>query len=260
MVKVSVITVCFNSAGTIRDTIESVRAQTYPNIEYIIIDGGSTDGTLEIIKEYGDSVSVLISEPDRGIYDAMNKGIRAATGDVVATLNSDDFYADDLSLQKLVLCMQKTGAETVFADLVLVDPSDSKNIVRYYKSSRFHPGKLRYGWMPAHPTFLAKRALFDKWGLYSLNYCIAADFEMIVRLLYKAKVSYSYLPEVVVKMRTGGVSTKGLRSSWILNNEIVRACRENGLKTSLPRVLMKIPAKLLEYIYRPKSYAEKASN
>lgn len=259
MIKVSVITVCFNSAGTIRDTIESVRSQSYPDIEYIIVDGGSSDGTLEIIKEYGDSVSLLISEPDRGIYDAMNKGIRAATGDVVATLNSDDFYADELSVQKLVSCTEKNGTETVFADLVFVDPNDSENIIRYYKSSHFHPGKLRYGWMPAHPTFLAKRALFDKWGLYSLDYRIAADFEMMVRLLYKANVSYAYLPEVVVKMRTGGVSTSGLRNSWLLNNEIVRACRENGLKTSLPRVLMKIPLKLLEYIHRPKSYTGKAS-
>ena len=258
--KISIITVCFNSVETIRGTIESVRAQDYPDIEYIIVDGGSTDCTLEIITEYGDSVSVLISEPDRGIYDAMNKGIRSATGDVVATLNSDDFYADKTSVQQLVSCMEKTGAETVFADLVLVDPNDSEDIVRYYKSSHFHPGKLRYGWMPPHPTFLAKRALFDKWGLYSLNYRIAADFEMMVRLLYRANVSYAYLPEVVVKMRAGGVSTSGLRNSWILNNEIVRACCENGLKTSLPRVLMKIPAKLLEYIHRPKSYTKMTSN
>lgn len=258
--KVSIVTVCFNSAETLRDTIESVQNQDYPDIEYIIIDGGSSDGTLEVVEEYKDRISVLVSEPDEGIYDAMNKGIRLATGDVVATLNSDDFYADKSSVKKLVSCMEETGAETVFADLVLVEPTDSENIVRYYRSSHFHPEKLRYGWMPAHPTFLAKRALFDKWGLYSLNYRIASDFEMMVRLLYKAKVSYAYLPEVVVKMRAGGVSTSGLRNSWLLNNEIVRACRENGLKTSLPRVLMKLPAKLLEYIYRPKLHAEKASN
>ena len=257
--KVSIVTVCFNSAETIRDTIESVLAQNYSHIEYIIVDGGSTDGTLEIIKEYRDSVSVLINEPDQGIYDAMNKGIQAASGDVVATLNSDDFYADELSVQKLVSCMENAGTETVFADLVLVSPNDKEKIIRYYNSSHFSPEKLRYGWMPAHPTFLAKRALFDKWGPYSLNYRISADFEMMVRLLYKAKVSYAYLPEVVVKMRAGGVSTSGLRNSWTLNNEIVRACRENGLKTSLFRVLMKIPAKLLEYIRRPKSYTNVVS-
>lgn len=258
--KVSIITVCFNSESTIRDTIESVRDQDYPDIEYIIVDGGSTDGTLDIIEEYGGIVSALISGPDHGIYDAMNKGILASKGDVVATLNSDDFYADKSSIQKLVSCMEQSGADTVFADLIIIDPRNSENIVRYYKSSHFYPEKLRYGWMPAHPTFLAKRTLFDKWGLYSLNYRIAADFEMMVRLLYKANASYAYLPEVVVKMRAGGVSTRGLRNSWILNIEIVRSCRENGLKTSLPRILMKIPAKLLEYIYRPKSYSEKASH
>jgi glycosyltransferase involved in cell wall biosynthesis len=257
--KVSIITVCFNSAATIRDTIESVRAQNYPSVEYIIVDGGSTDGTLDIIKEYGDSISILISEPDNGIYDAMNKGIRAATGDVVATLNSDDFYVDSSSVQRLVACMEMSDSETVFADLVLIDPDDTEKTIRYYDSSRFHPKKLKYGWMPAHPTFLAKRVLFDEWGLYSLDYHIAADFEMIVRLLHRAKVSYAYLPEVAVKMRTGGVSTANFRNSWVLNNEIVRACRENGLETSLPRVLMKIPAKLFEYVRRPKSYTKKAS-
>lgn len=250
--KVSVITVCFNSARTIRDTIESVCAQDYPDIEYIIVDGGSTDGTLEIISEYSDSVSILITEPDRGIYDAMNKGIQVATGDVVATLNSDDFYADKSSVKKLIGHLEKSGTETVFADLVYIDPNDSEKIVRYYKSSHFTPEKLRYGWMPAHPTFLAKRSLFDTWGLYSLDYKIASDFEMMVRLFYVAKLSYAYLPEVVVKMRVGGISTGGLRNSWILNKEIVRACQLNGIDTTLPRILMKIPAKLLEYFRRPK--------
>lgn len=249
--KISIITVCFNSSKTIRDTIESVLSQDYSDIEYIIVDGGSTDGTLEIINDYIDSVSILISEPDRGIYDAMNKGIQLATGEVIATLNSDDVYADNSSIRKLLTCMENNGTETVFADLVYVDQNDSEKIIRYYNSGNFNPAKLRYGWIPAHPTFLAKRALFDKWGLYSLDYQIAADFEMMVRLFYVAKISYTYLPEVVVNMRIGGISTGGLRNSWLLNKEIVRACKMNGIKTSLPRVLMKIPAKLFEYVRRP---------
>ena len=249
--KVSIVTVSFNSAATIRDTIESVVGQDYPIIEYIIVDGGSTDATVSIVNEYKDRIETIISERDEGIYDGMNKGIREATGDVVCMLNSDDVYAGPSAVRELMECMQHSGADTVFADLVVVDPSDMDRIVRYYKSSRFRPERLRYGWMPAHPTFVAKRALFDEWGLYSLDYRIAADYEMMVRLLYRARVSYAYLPRVVVKMRAGGVSTSGVRSSWLLNNEIVRACRQNGLDTNLLLVLLKIPAKLLETFRRP---------
>ena len=250
--KVSIITVALNSAATIRDTIESVLLQDYPSIEYIIIDGGSSDGTIEIIEEYRDCISKFISEPDHGIYDAMNKGIEAATGDMVCIINSDDFYATGSAIKHLVHRMIKKGSDIVFADLVIVDPADSNRILRYYDSSLFHPERLRYGWMPAHPTFLAKRGLYERWGAYSLDYQIAADFEMMVRLLYKARASYAYLPEIIVKMRAGGVSTNGLRNSLILNNEIVSACKLNGLDTSLFRVMLKLPRKLMEYWKRPR--------
>ncbi|WP_019612702.1 glycosyltransferase family 2 protein, partial [Thioalkalivibrio sp. AKL7] len=236
--KVSVITVSFNSAVTIRDTIESVLGQDHPEIEYIIVDGESKDGTMDIVEEYKGHIGTIISEPDHGIYDAMNKGIRAATGDVVCMLNSDDVYAGPTAVRELMERLQYSGADTVFADLVVVDPADTERVVRYYESSRFRVERLRYGWMPAHPTFLAKRSLFEQWGLYSLDYRIAADYEMMVRLLYRAGVSYAYLPRVAVKMRAGGVSTSGVRSSWLLNNEIVRACRENGLDTNLLLVLL----------------------
>jgi len=248
MKKISIITVCFNSAATIRETIDSVLAQDYPSIEYIIVDGASIDGTIDIVREYGDRIDVVISEPDRGIYDAMNKGIRVATGDVVGLINSDDFYADDSSVSRLIACMQATDADTVFADLAIVDGKDTERTIRYYSSGAFHPDRLRYGWMPAHPTFFVKRELYKTHGGFSLDYRIASDFEMVARLLHTAKASYSYLPGVVVKMRAGGASTSGLKSSWILNREIVRACLANGIKTSLPRVLLKIPAKLMEYI------------
>jgi len=250
--KISIITVCFNSEATIRDTIESVLAQDYPNIEYIIVDGASNDGTMDIVREYEKRIDTIISEPDKGIYDGMNKGIRAATGDVVGLLNSDDFYTDETSVRQLVECMEAAGADTVFADLVIVDPGDTSRVVRYYDSSTFHPARLRYGWMPAHPTFMVKRALYEQHGDFSLNYHIAADYEMVARLLYAAKASYSYLPAVVIKMRAGGASTSGLKSSWVLNNEIVRACRANGITTNLPLVLLKIPAKLVGYIRKPK--------
>ena len=251
-IKVSIVTVCFNSAATIRDTIESVISQDYSNIEYIIVDGSSKDETMDIVREYMDKIDILISEPDDGIYDAMNKGIRAATGDVLGLLNSDDIYSDSSSVGKLVRCMNDAGTDTVFADLVIVDPSNLDRVLRYYDSSSFQLGRLRYGWMPAHPTLLVKRRLYEKYGYFSLNYRIASDFEMVVRLLHTAHSSFAYLPSVVVKMRAGGMSTSGLKSSWILNREIVHACRANGIKTSLFRVLLKTPAKLLEYFRRPK--------
>ena len=250
--KVTIITVCFNSAATIRETIESVLAQDYPNIEYIVVDGDSKDGTIDIVQEYQGRIDTVISEPDNGIYDAMNKGIRAATGEVVGLLNSDDFYADKSAVKQLVECMEAAGSDTVFADLVIVGERDTERVIRYYDSSTFNLGRLSYGWMPAHPTFMVKRELYEAHGGYSLDYRIASDFEMVVRLLYTVGASYAYLPVVVIKMRAGGVSTRGLKSSWVLNKEIVRACRTNGLPTSFPRVLLKTPAKLMEYLRKPK--------
>lgn len=245
--KISIITVCYNSKETIRDTIESVLEQDYPNIEHIIVDGASTDGTMGVILEYDGQIARIVSEPDKGIYDAMNKGIKMSSGDVIGILNSDDFYSTCSSLEHLMYQMRTANADTVFADLVLVDPNDTNRIIRYYDSSRFRPDKLRFGWMPAHPTFLVKREFYEKWGGYSLNYNIAADYEMIARLYCKAKATYVYLPEVVVKMRAGGISTKGLGNSWLLNREIVRACHENGIKTNIFKVLIKIPMKIREY-------------
>lgn len=252
MKKVSIITVCFNSEATIRDTIDSVLGQDYPCIEYIIVDGASKDGTLGIVKGYGDKINIVISEPDKGIYDAMNKGIWAASGDVIGMLNSDDFYIDDSAVTQLINCMEGAGTDTVYADLFMVDRKNTERVLRYYDSSTFHLERLRYGWMPAHPTFIVKRELYETYGGFSLDYSIAADFEMVVRLLYVAGASYAYLPAVVIKMRVGGASTRGLKSSWVLNREIVRACRANGLKTSLPRVLLKVPAKLLGYLRKSK--------
>jgi glycosyltransferase involved in cell wall biosynthesis len=247
---VSIITVCFNSAATIRDTINSVLSQDYPHIQYIIVDGGSRDATVEIVREYGARIDVLITEPDRGIYDAMNKGIRAATGDIVGMLNSDDFYADTQIISQLVATLEERQTDAVFADLVYVEREDTTRVRRYYDSSRWRPSRFRFGWMPAHPTFFIKRVWYERWGLFSLDYRIAADFEMLVRLLYKGRASYAYVPRPIVRMRMGGMSTRSLRQNWILNREIVRACRANGIWTTLPLLLLKIPAKLLETLRR----------
>lgn len=246
--KVSIVTVCYNSSRTIRDTIESVLSQDYDGIEYIVIDGGSTDGTVQIVKEYGSRIDVFVSEPDRGIYDAMNKGIRAATGDVIGTLNSDDVYADRHAVRTLVEAMSHAGTDAVFADLVYVDPDRTDSVRRYYDSSRWRPSRFRFGWMPAHPTFFIRRHWYERCGLYSGNYKIAADFEMLVRLLYRGGATYTHVARPIVRMRVGGISTRGIKQVWLLNREIVRACRENGIATALPLVLLKFPLKILEVL------------
>ena len=246
--KISIITVVWNNKKTIRNAIESVLGQSYKNIEYIIIDGASTDGTVEIINSYSSKISKFLSEPDQGLYDAMNKGLKLATGDIVGILNSDDVYVDDKVIEKVVKVFQEKKVDSVFADLVYVKPDDLGKIVRYYDSSYFHPDKFAYGWMPAHPTFFVKREIYEKYGYFKTNYKIAADYELLVRFLKKYKISYYYLNEVIVKMRTGGISTSGLKSNYILNKEIIQACRENGVSTNWIKVLSKYPTKLMGLI------------
>jgi glycosyltransferase involved in cell wall biosynthesis len=251
MMKISIITVVRNGAHTIRDCIESVLNQTYP-VEYIIIDGCSTDGTLDIVKEYGSKISRVVSEPDKGIYDAMNKGIGLTTGDVVGILNADDFYINNQILAKIIDEFQTKSVDSVFADLVYVRPDNLNKIVRFYSGANFDLRIFAYGWMPPHPTFFVKRKIYEKYGSFRTDYKIAADFELLVRFLVKQRVSFSYLPEVLVKMRTGGASTRNLKSNWILNNEIIRACAENGIKTNLAKVMMKYFKKIFQLIDRPK--------
>jgi glycosyltransferase involved in cell wall biosynthesis len=243
---VSIVTVCYNSVRTIRQTIESVLTQDYPAIEHIVVDGGSTDGTVQIVREYGAAIAEFVSEPDRGIYDAMNKGLIAARGSIIGTLNSDDLYVDSRVISDLMDTLRATGSDSVFADLVYVEQDDTAKIRRYYDCARWRPSRFRYGWMPAHPTFFIKREWYERYGLFRLDFRIAADFEMLVRLLYRGGASFAHLPRPVVKMRMGGISTRGLRHSLLLNREIVRACRINGIWTTLPLMLLKIPAKLLE--------------
>ena len=242
--KVSIITACYNSANTLEHTIQSVINQDYPQIEYIVIDGASTDGTQNIILKYQSFIAKTISEPDRGMYDAMNKGIALATGDVIGILNSDDVYMNSHVVTDLMAQMQKARADVVFADLILVDENNPEHILRYYDSGQFHPSRFQYGWMPAHPTVFVKKRIYDEVGLFKTNYQIAADYEMLIRILAVNKASYTYLPKPVVRMRAGGASTAGLSRNWILNTEIVRACKENGIYSNMAMLLLKIPAKL----------------
>jgi glycosyltransferase involved in cell wall biosynthesis len=243
--KVSIITVVWNNSKTIKDAIESVLNQTYKNIEYIVVDGASTDGTVEIVQSYGDRISKFVSEQDKGLYDAMNKGIGLATGDVIGILNSDDFYIDEFIIEKVVKEFEKKQVDSVYADLIFVKPDKVDKTVRYYDSSYFTPEKFADGWMPAHPTFFVKKWVYDKYGVFKTDYKIAADYELLTRFLAKNKISYSYMKEPIVKMRIGGASTSGIKSNYILNKEIIRACKENGIYTNWLMVLSKYPKKIL---------------
>ncbi len=255
--KISIITVSFNSGLTIRDTVESVLAQSFTNIEYIIVDGGSSDDTLSIIKEYDNKIAKLISEPDHGIYDAMNKGVSAATGDVVGILNSDDYFEHENVLSYIADTFdQHPDVDIVFGDVVFVNPDNLNKIVRHYRGLRFAAWKLRFGWMPPHPATFVKRSVYQAYGLYNLRYKIAADYEIFVRWLLANRLYYFYVNRVLVRMRTGGLSTSGLRSSLLLNREIVNACKSNGIYTNIFLILSKVPLKLLELVRRTGSADE----
>jgi glycosyltransferase involved in cell wall biosynthesis len=249
--KISIITVCYNSEKTIATTIESVLVQTYHDIEYIIIDGNSTDKTVEIIKnnfQFSTFNFQLVSEPDTGMYDAMNKGIRMATGEIIGILNSDDFYNHPNCIERVAEVFRNQTIDACFADIRFVNPKNQEKTVRYYSSAKFNPGKFRLGFMPAHPTFFVRKKYFDQIGYYKTDYRIAADFELLMRFLYRNKLSYSYIPLDMVKMRTGGKSTQSWKSNYILNREIVRACRENGVYTNLLILSLKYLIKVFEFI------------
>jgi glycosyltransferase involved in cell wall biosynthesis len=248
--KVSIITVVLNNAEYIETCIKSVLNQDYENIEYIVIDGVSTDGSIDIIKKYEDRIKVWISEPDEGIYDAINKGIRMARGDIIGILHSDDLYIDEYVISNVVQEF-RNNVDSVYADLVYVERSNLKKVVRYYDSSVFQISKFAYGWMPAHPTCFIKKNIYDKYGLYRTDFVIAADYELFVRYYARHRVTYSYLPKVIVKMRSGGLSTKSFKNNIILNSEIVRACRENGVETNILKVYSKYFVKLFQLIKRP---------
>lgn len=251
--KVSVITVCYNSEKTIASTLDSIASQTHDNIEHVIVDGGSTDGTISIVKQKLRDGDVFVSEPDEGLYDAMNKGVDLATGDIVGVLNSDDFYESDDAVATVVEMFRRTPeADLVFGDVVFVSPDNLNKVIRLYRAAHFRPWKLRFGWMPPHPATFVRKTAYDRVGKYRLDMRIAADYDMFVRWLLVAGLKWQYLDRVLVRMRAGGVSTSGIRSSIRLNREIVRACRDNGVYTNLLLVLSKIPFKLLELVRRPK--------
>lgn len=247
--KVSIITVCYNSSATIEDTIRSVKSQTYKDIEYIVIDGGSTDSTNQIVNDYSEFIDKHISESDEGLYDAMNKGIRMATGDVVGILNSDDFFSTEHSVEDLMSGFVSDEIDGVYSDLVYVQERDTSQVTRLYSSKIYKKPLIRFGLMLPHPTFYVKRSVYEKCGLYKTDYRVAADFELITRCVSKG-TKLNRVPKITVKMREGGISSSSLIWRVHQNAEIVRACRENGIYTNLAMVALKLPYKLLTLMTR----------
>lgn len=252
MPRISLITVCYNSAATIVDTLSSVAMQSYKDLEHIIVDGGSTDGTVEIIKNWVKHPVYLISEPDEGIYDAMNKGIDRACGDLIGLINADDFYINEHVIEDVASAFNSSPIKGLYADLVFVRPGNLDKIVRYCSGADFTPAKFAYGWMPPHPTVFLKRECYLEYGLFKTDYRIAADFELLARYMVKHRIHFHYLPEVIIKMRTGGKSTRSLKSNVILNDEILRACTEIGIPTNMFKIYSKYFRKSLQLFARPK--------
>jgi glycosyltransferase involved in cell wall biosynthesis len=245
----TVITVVFNGAATIEHTICSVIEQTHDSVEHIIIDGGSTDATLDILRKYEDRIDYWMSEKDAGIYDAMNKGIALARGSYIGMLNADDFFASPSALETVATNLEGSNVDAVFACLDIVDPGNLDRVLRKYRISKFNSFMLRIGVMPPHPTFYCRKSCYEMAGLYRTDFRIAADFEMLVRLLLKHHISWVFINETIVKMRTGGVSSKGIKSRWVVNREIIRACTENGLYTNSFILALKLPIRLMECLF-----------
>lgn len=248
--KLTVITVAYNAAATIADTLRAVATQTYAQIEHIVVDGASKDATREIVARHGARVARLVSEPDRGIYDAMNKGLALASGEVIGFLNADDVYASDHVVADVARAMQAEDLDALYGDVAFFRSDAPGTVVRRYRSDRFSPARIGWGWMPAHPALFLHRRVYARFGNFRTDYRIAGDYEFVARIFKTDSLRYRYLPEALVHMRVGGVSTGGWRNTVVLNREVLRACRENGIPTNPLKILSKYPAKLLEFLRR----------
>ena len=247
--KISIITVCFNANKTIEQTIISVLSQTYQNIEYIIIDGGSVDGTIGIIKKYSSKVDKIISEKDNGMYDALNKGIKLATGDIIGILNSDDFFSNN-NILNLIVCKFNENLEldAIIGDVAFVDKTNK--IIRHCSAKKWDISKFRFGNMPPHPSFYCKKYCYDKFGYYNIKFKIAGDFELLLRFFYINKIQFSHIPKTMVSMNLGGLSTSGVKSTLTINREILEAFKINGLKTNFLYLYLRYFKKIFEFKFK----------
>jgi len=249
--KISVVTVCLNAADTVGDTLDSLAAQTYPEVEHVVMDGGSTDGTLEILAGRRGQIACLESGPDRGLYHAMNKGIARATGEVIGTLNADDVYAHERVLERVAEVFADPAVEACYADLVYVDPRRPQRVVRYWTSCPYRPGLFERGWIPAHPTFFVRRRVYAQWGAFDTRYRFHADTELTLRFLAVAGIRSVYVPEVWVRMRLGGTTNRSLANIIRGNLESYRACRRHGLKVTPLYFPVKFLSRLPQFLRRP---------
>jgi glycosyltransferase involved in cell wall biosynthesis len=251
--KISIVTITYNSEKTLKDTIESISNQTYKNIEYIIVDGNSNDDTVKIIESYGNKISKFISEKDTGIYDAMNKGLELACGDIVGILNSDDVYFDEKVIEKVIEQFNKEKVDSVYGDLYYVKEDNLNDVVRYWKSSVFKKGSFAKGWHPPHPAFFVKKRVYEKYGYFNLDMQVSADFELMLRFLEKSNISTSYLPEVIVKMRVGGESNKSIKNILTGNKSILKAFDINGIQVNkIIFIFYRFIPKIIQMIKRGK--------
>ncbi|MDT4291157.1 glycosyltransferase family 2 protein [Methylomonas sp. MO1] len=250
--KISIVTVSYNAAEFIRDNLLSVSRQDFNIIEHIVVDGCSTDGTVDIVRKYGQHLAKFISEPDHGIYDAMNKGIFLASGDVIGTLNADDVYADDTILSQVADIFSDPTVDVCYADLLYVDRYDASKIVRYWTSCNYRSGLFEKGWMPAHPTFFVRRRIYEQLGGFDLQFSRQADFELTMRFLAVNKVKAVYIPKIWIKMRTGGISNNSLIGIIKGNIEAYYACRKNNLSVRMPMfILRKVLSRMPQFFNRP---------
>ena len=246
--KISLITVTYNSAKTIKDTIDSVLSQDYKDLEYILVDGKSNDGTQQIIKGYGDRIFKFVSEKDQGMYDALNKGIEMATGEVIGILNSDDFYIDEQVISDIAQKFKEEKADAVYADMYYVDSQNTSKIIRHWVSGKAKKNSFRLGWMPPHPTFFVRKECYEKYGNFNLALKSAADYELMLRFMEKHKISAAYLERVIVKMRAGGMSNSSLKNRIQANRQDRKAWKINDLKPSPFTLFLKPLRKIGQYL------------
>ncbi len=256
--KISIITACYNSEATIEDTIRSVISQDYENLEFIIIDGASTDRTMRIIEKYRAKIHKIISEKDYGIYFAFNKGIRMASGDVVGILNSDDFYASSKVLSSVAEKFKTSGCDCLYSDILFISKSNPSKIIRYWKAKEYQHGMFLKGWMPPHPTFFVKRELYNRYGFYNESLQYSADYELMLRFIHRYRISTAYLPEITIKMRMGGFGNESIRAKIQANLEDRKAWMLNGMNPGFFTLLYKPVSKIGQFFKKnyPKFYGK----
>ena len=248
MPKISLITITYNSAATLEDTIRSVVTQDYPSVEYIIKDGGSKDETLSIVSKFPEKISKVISEPDKGLYDALNKGLSVANGDIIGFLHSDDLYVHNSVLSKVAETFRTKNCDAVYADLYFVDRNDLDKVTRKWKSGQYKDGMFLEGWMPPHPTFFVRREVYERLGNFNTDFKTSADYELMLRFIHKYKIKIAYLEDYIIKMRTGGQSNVSVSNRILANKEDRKAWEVNGLKPKFYTLTLKPIRKIFQYL------------